>query len=347
MNMNKKTQIMTTALIKAFFNKLNILVAKPIYTMYPNQKIVIQIPYFVASDSFVNQENSIAHNYLDYDQDQSICSDPYPDPLVGHIVGNLADHTLNYQLVGKGQGQDLNKVGQNQEILIKNVNTLGIAIIRLLKRVNTMSVIEIKLIKLQYPYLDSSILGQYIAKNTAKYNFSRIHKMMFQKIPTLKKNSVCLQKGDPKTINKPSYLPVLLDPEPLVYDQLSYQLCDPLVGQGKDQNIVNKLAKDIGKEIMTQNKITVTGSPLPDYTETDKLNQFIGIKLELAGRLTTQRSIPRKTVSNKHTGSFSTTVPANNGISGQYQSETSSKQLLTDSNQYASKNKLGSYTIKV
>lgn len=51
-----------------------------------------------------------------------------------------------------------------------------------------------------------------------------------------------------------------------------------------------------------------------------------GLKLELAGRLTTQRSIPRKTVSNKHIGNI--------GTNGHF-------------NQYASKNKLGAYTIKV
>lgn len=51
-----------------------------------------------------------------------------------------------------------------------------------------------------------------------------------------------------------------------------------------------------------------------------------GVKLELAGRLTTQRSIPRKTVENQHKGSFT---------------------AHTSFSQYASKNKLGSYTMKV
>lgn len=49
-----------------------------------------------------------------------------------------------------------------------------------------------------------------------------------------------------------------------------------------------------------------------------------GLKLELAGRLTTQHSIPRKTVANKHIGSR---------FKGHFR--------------YASKNKLGAFTIKV
>lgn len=55
-----------------------------------------------------------------------------------------------------------------------------------------------------------------------------------------------------------------------------------------------------------------------------------GIKLELAGRLTTQKSIPRKTVANKHIGS---------GLSR--------NQVNKGHFRYTSKNKLGANTIKV
>jgi hypothetical protein len=57
-----------------------------------------------------------------------------------------------------------------------------------------------------------------------------------------------------------------------------------------------------------------------------------GVKLELAGRLTTQRNIPRKTVNNAYTGSF-----------------TVSDNLASSLNfsQYTTKNKLGAYTVKV
>jgi len=116
------------------------------------------------------------------------------------------------------------------------INALGVAIAQLLG--NTR--VELRLVRLQYPYLESSILAQYVAINAGKFNFLRMRKMVMSK----------------------------------------------------------------GKSGL--------GS---------------GLKLELAGRLTTQRSIPRKTVENGHTGSFS------------------GKAL--DFSQYASKNKLGAFTIKV
>jgi hypothetical protein len=57
---------------------------------------------------------------------------------------------------------------------------------------------------------------------------------------------------------------------------------------------------------------------------------LMGVKMELAGRLTTQRSIPRKTVLNAHKGSFN----------------VSNEESLNLSH-YTSKNKVGAYTMKV
>lgn len=42
-------------------------------------------------------------------------------------------------------------------------------------------IVELRLVQLQYPYLDSSILGQYIALNAGKYNFLRMKKRLFKK----------------------------------------------------------------------------------------------------------------------------------------------------------------------
>ena len=41
--------------------------------------------------------------------------------------------------------------------------------------------IELRMVRLQYPYLDSSILGQYLALNAGKYNFLRMKKLLFKK----------------------------------------------------------------------------------------------------------------------------------------------------------------------
>lgn len=73
------------------------------------------------------------------------------------------------------------------------------------------------------------------------------------------------------------------------------------------------------------------GKDLPKITTIDRTlltpnsAPITGIKMELAGRLTTQRSIPRKTVSSAHAGKFNKVAMS----------------------QYPSKNKLGSFTIKV
>lgn len=120
--------------------------------------------------------------------------------------------------------------------------------------------LELRFIPLQYPYLDSSILNQYVAINASKYNFNRIQKLLFNKISPVMDSDV----------NVP-------------------------VEQSAQKTVI-----------------------------------ISGLKMELAGRLTTQRSIPRKTVSNAHIGKFK-----------------GADQISKNTAQYASKNKLGAFTIKV
>ena len=105
-------------------------------------------------------------------------------------------------------------------------------------------VVELRLIRIQHPYLNSSILAQFLALNAGKYNFTRMQKMVFKKAPTFDLNDISLNKE--------------------------------VLPQGSG-------AAQLG---------------------THAVGLTTGVKLELAGRLTTQRSIPRKTVENKHTGSF-------------------------------------------
>ena len=104
---------------------------------------------------------------------------------------------------------------------------------------------ELRCIRLQYPYLDSLILSQYLALNAGKYNFLRMKKRLFQK-----------------------------------------------VGTGNVDGLDNHL---------------------PSLS-------------------TTQRSIPRKTVTNAHKGSFTVSKKLDASLS---------------LSQYTAKNKFGSYTLKV
>ena len=132
------------------------------------------------------------------------------------------------------------------------LSALGIAITRVCARSRLLTNLELRLIQIKYPYLESSILAQYMARNASKYNFTRMQKRIFRSAKPM--------------------------------------------------------------------KMTSTTSALT------------GVRVELSGRLTTQRSIPRKTVESRYTGSF-----------------TVNKQLNSSVNlsQYTSKNKLGAYTVKV
>lgn len=147
-----------------------------------------------------------------------------------------------------------------QALTEAKVNALGVAITRLFNSTKPLQPVkvELRLVQLRTPYLDSTILAQYVAINAGKYNFLRMQKMTFKALRCASTN-----KG-----------------------------------------------------------------VLP--------SQLTGVKLELAGRLTTQRSIPRKTVENGHTGSFT--------VNKQLNSQSCSR---LDFSQYASKNKLGAFTIKV
>jgi len=65
--------------------------------------------------------------------------------------------------------------------LVENqINALGTAIA---DSASTSEIVELRLIRLQYPYLDSSILAQYLALNARKYNFLRMKKRLFKKTP--------------------------------------------------------------------------------------------------------------------------------------------------------------------
>jgi hypothetical protein len=56
----------------------------------------------------------------------------------------------------------------------------------LVTRLSLICPIELRLVRLQYPYLDSSILAQYLGLNAGKYNFLRMKKMLFKKQANLR-----------------------------------------------------------------------------------------------------------------------------------------------------------------
>lgn len=193
----------------------NVILGKMNYQTLPGNSIIVQIPYYTTGAVI-----------------------PFSK---WNALGIAITRVINYPV---SKNHLPNPVFNTFEHEHKHGNNLGAKAIE----INDWK-IELRLVQLQYPYLDSFILSQYVALNACKYNFARIHKRIFKNVSPKKANMTSL----------PSYI--------------------------------------------------------------------TGMKMELAGRLTTQRSIPRKTVSNKHTGSL----------------HGSSKNI----GNYASKNKIGAYTMKV
>lgn len=211
----------------------------------------------------------------------------YPGKIVVQVpyyVANLANKgTANKKV----QSLLLTGVLTNSKI-----ESLGLALIYMLnknsgKQLPTLTTeCELRFVKLRYPYLDSSILAQYLAINTSKYNFTKLQKYVFKNLPALKDNSRPFQNS-----------------------------------------------------IVSGETKTSQGVPFSEILNVDGNNDILfspplitGIKIELSGRLTTQRSVPRKTVSNCYTGSFTVNESLNRSLAF---------------SQYTSKNKLGAYTIKV
>lgn len=146
---------------------------------------------------------------------------------------------------------------------------------------------EVRFIKLQYPYLDTTILAKYIAMNVHKYNFTRVQKLLYKNMSFF----------ESKRIN-----------EVITFSN-------------------RKQPSDLHLSILVT-----------------------GLKMEISGRLTTQRSIPRKTVSSSHTGSLTNNPRSASMISKGSIVANANKEssfLSKIETKYASKNNLGAYTVKV
>ena len=101
-----------------------------------------------------------------------------------------------------------------------------------------------------------------------------------------------------------------------------------LLGLNTKRYNFNKLVK----KLFNKAKIF---SKLSDYERANVLSQSVpakltGIKIKIAGRLTTQRIVPKATVKTAYKGSFE-----------------KSKENFVDSSTYTAKNKIGAYTVKV
>jgi hypothetical protein len=161
---------------------------------------------------------------------------------------------------------------------------------------------------LRYPYHDSNILAQIIGLNSHKYNFNKMLTILFNKAHILSqsKNNSPMKAGE--TGNTYS----------------------PLAGGGKDlAQLTNLHRRSTGPG---EGDSILGGSTGP-------VSQLTGIKIKIAGRLASQRIVPKSTVKTAYKGSLSSTNRTiDNG---------KIKKTVVDTAKYTSKNKIGAYTVTV
>lgn len=139
------------------------------------------------------------------------------------------------------------------------LNALG----AVLSRLYPGHTVELRFVRLQRPYLNSSILAQYLAINAAKYGFNQLQNTLLNAVPFVKIDAA---------------------------------------------------------------SANTEAQPLNDNTDLTLPAHISGVKIQLAGLLTTQRAAPRKTVYSASAGTFHGVV--------NYAHSTS-------------KSAVGSYTVKV
>jgi len=286
-------QRITSSIIKSFFSQFRLLIGTPVYKSTTSSflsslsaesdrevaKVIVQIPYFIPKG--VNQLSENKINALGMAVTKIFNSKTLPAPFV----------FFNDSLMVTGNGE----LGKSS---VKEVGTT----------------VEIRLIRLRYPYLDGSILAQYLALNAGKYNFTRMQKIIFSKIPT---NSD-LKSGPGPDIK--AYIGTA-SPDIKGDNTQAVNSVTLLPSNNFNADLISGPGPDIKADFRTAT---------PDILEHNKnTSKITGLKLELAGRLVTQRSIPRKTVENAHTGSLQSLSGITHKPATNSQSKIANKLLQT------------------
>ena len=188
-----------------------------------------------------------------------------------------------------------------QRSLVPNFKTIG----HMLNQIFNKPV-ELELIPLRYPYHDSTILAQVIALNSEKYNFNRMMQKLFQKATIITQTYSSCGQG-------PSRFAVLAEGESLNSMPASLASLPSLNGQ--------------------EGKSDASAAPAANLVS--PISQLTGIKVTIAGRLITQRIVPKSTVKTAYKGQLSS------ALGGKM------SHKFIDSATYTSKNKIGAYTVRV
>jgi hypothetical protein len=197
-----------------------------------------------------------------------------------------------------------------QTSLVPNFKTIGYMLNQIFNKP-----VELELIPLRYPYHDSTILAQVIALNSKKYNFNRMMQKLFQKATIITQT---YSSSSPS-----AWLPALSE-EQSAAESLNNASCASSKARG------GAAPASVEKSDASSSVASSTPSKL-----ISPISQLTGIKVTIAGRLITQRIVPKSTVKTAYKGQLSS------ALGGKM------SHKFIDSATYTSKNKIGAYTVRV
>lgn len=200
-------------------------------------------------------------------------------------------------IISEGAGSSAS-TSQARDTSAPNFKTIGYMLNQIFNKP-----VELELIPLRYPYHDSTILAQVIALNSKKYNFNRMMQKLFQKATIIT-----------KTYSSSSTTPLSFLSEQSV------------------ESSINTSTVQANNSLTSTNKGGLVNN---DEKLVSPVSQLTGIKVTIAGRLTTQRIVPKSTVKTAYKGQLSSTLGGK------------MSHKFIDSATYTSKNKIGAYTVRV
>lgn len=180
--------------------------------------------------------------------------------------------------------------------------------------------VELQLNQLKYPYQDSSILAKLISLNTNKKRFGTIIRIIMKKALVIT-NELITDKTDNQFSNtgikilKNRRRKLLWWFDPKVDPETGLAVIDPKTGSEVMELHVKKFTVYDKVDLRIHKTIPAI---------------LTGLKVQISGRLKTERVIPKKTIQKKEIGGFKRT-----------------KENIVDYAIYTNKNKRGAYSVKV
>jgi hypothetical protein len=311
LNGSEQNKYNAISIINSFFKSIFCLNSQSIFTMTPN-KIIIQICFYSPLNKYFIGRQS-RYSYSNPKFNKNLNNKKSRGRALGlklklrYILTSIYKLNNRFYRIRGSVPAPRNSLLINKKVLITKTNPN-------LKLINRNSIknisfkfeqlaiilsdllqnnVELVLVPLKYPYHDSHILAQLITLNTKKYKFDRIIRKLFQKAPILQ--SV-------KKMNKMNILTSNLSTKSLP----------------KNKGLFNSGMSPIKRVAINSN------------SKQNLISKLTGIKIKIAGRLITQRVVPKKTIKTDYKGSF-----------------IKSKNNIVNTATLTSKNKNGAFTVSV